>query len=532
MNQTQPIPTQYPPPGKVMVLEQHHRHHTRHHHHHQNAAENTQHQQQPTHSYPQIPTGPYGQQVQQHPTVQIAPQQQHLYQGVQPTSSFHSVSSIDSSAEMSKYFPDAQTPSLSPFRHHQAQVDGTESSHKTQASTVATSYGTSVTNGPYTNVQQPHQQQKLRPVHTQITPIRQSVGPILQSVRSQPQLRTPQSTSTYRTPGSQVTSRPSKPQGITGAPSIIEGIQISQALVNDVLVDLQSKVLNESMQNFYEDGSGGTHMEPLPPIYISAPQPTVILGSDLQRLRAELGNKNKRPVIYRQLRQDYLRDQQTMARAQLRANRPTSYPTNCYPTPKYTYLNRVFSTPRQLNKERSTYSQMQHPSWVLDDQLSYETYPTSNDARFDPQMGIYTVPDSETAKYAHLPPHLRQEYAYFTSPSTYRSPPPPRRSSTLRRKISRQTEPYCCTCGGVSGKTIVKNVFYKQQEQQESDSQYDCADLLRKLQSHVRIRYGYGTMNSDEPYALANYNELTRTLDFPVYVSSFQDKTLIPLPAY
>ncbi len=37
--------------------------------------------------------------------------------GVQATSSFHSVSSIDSSAEMSKYFPDAQTPSLSPFRY-------------------------------------------------------------------------------------------------------------------------------------------------------------------------------------------------------------------------------------------------------------------------------------------------------------------------------------------------------------------------------------------------------------------------------
>lgn len=36
--------------------------------------------------------------------------------GVQTTNSFHSVSSMDSSAEMSKYFPDAQTPSLSPFR--------------------------------------------------------------------------------------------------------------------------------------------------------------------------------------------------------------------------------------------------------------------------------------------------------------------------------------------------------------------------------------------------------------------------------
>ncbi len=36
--------------------------------------------------------------------------------GVQTTTSFHSVSSADSTAEMSKYFPDAQTPELSPFR--------------------------------------------------------------------------------------------------------------------------------------------------------------------------------------------------------------------------------------------------------------------------------------------------------------------------------------------------------------------------------------------------------------------------------
>lgn len=36
--------------------------------------------------------------------------------GIQTTHSFHSVSSIDSSTEMSKYFPDAQTPSLSPYR--------------------------------------------------------------------------------------------------------------------------------------------------------------------------------------------------------------------------------------------------------------------------------------------------------------------------------------------------------------------------------------------------------------------------------
>jgi hypothetical protein len=36
--------------------------------------------------------------------------------GIQATGSFHSVSSVGSAAEMSKYFPDAQTPSSSPYR--------------------------------------------------------------------------------------------------------------------------------------------------------------------------------------------------------------------------------------------------------------------------------------------------------------------------------------------------------------------------------------------------------------------------------
>ena len=36
-------------------------------------------------------------------------------------------------------------------------------------------------------------------------------------------------------------------------------------------------------------------LEPLPPIYIRAPQPTVILRSDLQRLRAELNSRVRPP---------------------------------------------------------------------------------------------------------------------------------------------------------------------------------------------------------------------------------------------
>lgn len=36
-------------------------------------------------------------------------------------------------------------------------------------------------------------------------------------------------------------------------------------------------------------------LEPLSPIYIRAPQPTIILQSDLRRLRAELGNRVRPP---------------------------------------------------------------------------------------------------------------------------------------------------------------------------------------------------------------------------------------------
>ncbi len=41
--------------------------------------------------------------------------------GVQATSSFHSVSSIDSSAEMAKYFPDDETPTVSPYKYKRLQ---------------------------------------------------------------------------------------------------------------------------------------------------------------------------------------------------------------------------------------------------------------------------------------------------------------------------------------------------------------------------------------------------------------------------
>lgn len=49
----------------------------------------------------------------------------------------------------------------------------------------------------------------------------------------------------------------------TGIPSNItqvEGLSISQALVNDVIVDLQTKVINESHQQFLSDSSASQYL--------------------------------------------------------------------------------------------------------------------------------------------------------------------------------------------------------------------------------------------------------------------------------
>ena len=110
------------------------------------------------------------------------------------------------------------------------------------------------------------------------------------------------------------TGVPQRPQGIPSYSSHIEGLSVSQAVVNDVLVDLQTKVLNEAYQYQQDDASNGLNLgeqkqktknirvsiemsilEPLPPIFIRAPQPTVILQSDLHRLRAELGSRVRPP---------------------------------------------------------------------------------------------------------------------------------------------------------------------------------------------------------------------------------------------
>ncbi|CAF2267081.1 unnamed protein product [Rotaria magnacalcarata] len=193
-----------------------------------------------------------------------APKNQALG-GVQTTDSFHSVSSIDSSAEMSKYFPDARTPSLSPFRHQQV-VEGQAQSTATSNTVASTNTNRNTVNaGPYTPA-------------TASTAVQRLPQPIRPPNMSQQQ--------------------PVQPPGIPSYSSQIEGLSVSQAVVNDVLIDLQTKVINETLKQYHDDSSSGTYMEPLAPIYIRAPQPTIILQSDLHRLRAELGNRVRPPVMH------------------------------------------------------------------------------------------------------------------------------------------------------------------------------------------------------------------------------------------
>jgi len=106
---------------------------------------------------------------------------------------------------------------------------------------------------------------------------------------------------------------PQLPTGIPSYSSQIEGLAVSQTVVNDVLIDLQTKVINETQQQYYDDSASGNYLgkkniflsfcfffilikmnflEPLSPIYIRAPNPTIILRSDLHRLRSQL---NARP---------------------------------------------------------------------------------------------------------------------------------------------------------------------------------------------------------------------------------------------
>ncbi|CAF4778812.1 unnamed protein product, partial [Rotaria sp. Silwood1] len=199
--------------------------------------------------------------------------------GVQTTNSFHSISSMDSAVEMSKYFPEPPTPSLLPIRHQQ-QAEG----QAQLASTLntATSANTNIVNaGSYTPASVPTAVQRLpQPV--------EGVPPMAQQQQQQQQRPV------------QPSGPPQFLSGIPSHPSQIQGLSVSQAVVNDVIVDLQRKVIDETLQQYHGEALSGDYLEPLAPIYLHAPQPTIILRSDLHRLRAELGNRVRPPVIYGQ----------------------------------------------------------------------------------------------------------------------------------------------------------------------------------------------------------------------------------------
>jgi len=53
---------------------------------------------------------------------------------------------------------------------------------------------------------------------------------------------------------------PQLPTGIPSYSSQIEGLAVSQTVVNDVLIDLQTKVINETQQQYYDDSASGNYL--------------------------------------------------------------------------------------------------------------------------------------------------------------------------------------------------------------------------------------------------------------------------------
>jgi hypothetical protein len=119
-------------------------------------------------------------------------------------------------------------------RRHQQEVEG-QTQSTTTSNTVVTSNTNTVNAGPYAPISTPYAGQRLpQPIRApfmaqQQRPMRPS-GP------------------------------PRFPPGIPSYSSQIEGLSVSQAVVNDVLVDLQSKVINESLQQYQDESSSGNYM--------------------------------------------------------------------------------------------------------------------------------------------------------------------------------------------------------------------------------------------------------------------------------
>ena len=123
---------------------------------------------------------------------------------------------------------------FSPRRYQQGaegQIQSTAASN-----TVVTTNTNTVNAGPYIPVSAP-------------TAVQQVSHPVRPPFMAQQQQRP------VRPPG-----QPQRPTGISSYPSQIEGLSVSQAVVNDVLVDLQTKVLNESLQQYQDEVSSGNFL--------------------------------------------------------------------------------------------------------------------------------------------------------------------------------------------------------------------------------------------------------------------------------
>ncbi len=139
-------------------------------------------------------------------------------------SSFFSISFLRLS-----YLIDAFLP-----RRHPQEVEGQLQSTATSNTVVTTNINT-VNAGPYIPMSAPTAVQHLsQPLRAPFMPQQQQQRPV-------------------RPPGQ-------PPTGIPSYSSQIEGLSVSQAVVNDVLVDLQSKVINESLQQYHDEASSGAFL--------------------------------------------------------------------------------------------------------------------------------------------------------------------------------------------------------------------------------------------------------------------------------
>lgn len=122
---------------------------------------------------------------------------------------------------------------FSPRRHQQGaegQIQSTAASN-----TVVTTNTNTVNAGPYIPVSAP----------TAVQQVSQPVRPPFMAQQQRP----------VRPPG-----QPQPPNGVPSYTSQIEGLSVSQAVVNDVLADLQTKILNESLQQYNDEMSSGNFL--------------------------------------------------------------------------------------------------------------------------------------------------------------------------------------------------------------------------------------------------------------------------------